>query len=321
MALIFRCILVAIDLGILVQAVPHEINVYENIVGGTELSFSANATFVPVPRSKIHLPLCKADLIWYNGFEATASRTICVVQVTNKLFIFEDNSSAAIFYFKSSNGMQEIRSTRLHNQYAIRHFIRLDGGRNDYVPNTLIASCRDMLELAPRAGQFSAELALTKGWGCVPRRTSNVTAVLNCSAAPPGDLTLKFLGLVILELYARVGTTKINPKRTFYFDLGKKPRQTLETNGLGPRLGTITRPRLCIFPALILLVSISGVSLVLRVFTGPHDFAWKLWLFLSLSAGMSNKNTTLSTMRTEIDVMNGVMWRGDDNRELSMGRT
>ena len=321
MALVFRFVLVGIDLGILMQAVPQEINVYENMVGGTELSFSPNATFVPVPGSKVLLPLCKADLIWYKSFEATASRTICVVQVTNKSFNSEDNSSAATFYFKSSNGMLEIRSTRLHNLYAIRHFMRLDGGQNNDVPYILIASGRDMVELAPRAAQFSAEIQLTKGWGCVSRRTSNVTAVLNCSTTPPGDLTFKFHSLVILQLYARVGTAKINPKGTVYFDLGKKPGKTLETNGLGPRLGTITRPRLCIFPALILLISIGGVALVLRVFTGPQDFAWKLWIFLSLSAGMSNKNIPLSTMCTEIDVMNGVIWRGEDNRELSMGRS
>ncbi len=309
MALIFRCVLVGIDLGILMQAVPHDIYIYENMVGGTELSFSSNASTVPPLGTKILLPLCKADMIWYKGFEATASRTICLVQVPNKSFIPANNNSVATFYFKSSNGMLKIRSSRLHNQYAIRHFMRLDGGQTGKKEFDLIASGRDMLELAPRAALFAATLRLPNNWGCVPRRTSNITAILKCTKAPPGDLTFKFHSLVILGLYGRVGTVKIDPKGTVYYNLIEKPGQILNTDGLGPRVGSITRPRLCIFPALILLLCIAVISLVMRIFTGSQDFAWKLWLFLSLSAGMSNKTTPFNTQCTEIDVMTGVTWR------------
>ncbi len=311
MALIFRCILVAIDLGILVQAVPHEINVHENEVGGTELSFSPNAVHVQAADPRVIIPLCKADFVRYKGFNPTASKTICLVQLPNKSFNSEDNSSVATFHFNSSHGKIHIQSTRSHNQYAIRHFLRLIGGAKGDGSDLFTGSARDMLEQAVQAAQIAAGIPLMKSWSCVPRRTNNLTAVLNCTTAPQGDLTFKFYGSVIVELYRRVGTVKIDAKGTVYTDVGGELRKKLNNEGRGPRLGTITRPRLCIFPALILLFCIGVIALVIRVFTGSQDFAWKLWLFLSLSAGMSKKNTPFNTECTEIDVMDEVMWRDE----------
>ncbi len=103
---------------------------------------------------------------------------------------------------------------------------------------------------------------------------------------------------MVLELYGRVGTVKMDAKGTVYTDVGGNP---LETNGLGPWLGTVASPRLCIFPALILLLCIAVIAFALRVITGSHDFAWKVWLFLSLSASISNKSTLLNTKCAEID--------------------
>ncbi len=313
-ALIFRCALVAIDLGILMQAVPQDISIFENMVGGTELSFSPSAIRSPTSGSKLLLPLCKGDLIWYEGFDTTSARTICLVQVPNRSFISANNSTVAMFYFNSSNGMLQIQSTRLNNQYAIRHFMRIDSGQKGKERITLVSSTRNLIELAPRAAQIAAEIQLLNDWGCVQRRASNITAVLNCTTAPLGDLTFPFHSSVILELYDRVGTVKIDPKGTVYSIQGRKLGEELETEGRGPHLGTITRPRLCIFPALILLFCVGAISFVMRGFTGSQDFAWKLWLFLSFSAGVSNKNTPLNTKCMEIDVMNGVMWRGEISR-------
>ncbi len=311
MALVFRCLLVGIDLGILMQAVPRDIYVYENMVGGTELSFSPSAVRDYTAESKVHFPLCKADLVRYKGFKPTAQGMICLVQVAGKPFNFENNSAVATFHFKSTNGMLEIRSTRLHNQHAIRHIMRLTGGQTGDDADLLLVSDRDILELAPQAALITAELPPVNGWDCKPQRISNVTAVLNCTAAPREDLTFKFHRPVILELYGRVGTVKVNPKGTIYSDLGGKPEDPLETNGLGPRLGIITRPRLCIFPAIILLLSIGVLALAMRALIGSQDFVWKLWLFLSLNAGMTSTNTPLSTNCAEIDVENWIMWRGE----------
>ncbi len=319
MALIFRCVLVGIDLGILMQAVPHDINVYENEVGGTELSFSPNATRVKAADPKVILPLCKADFVQYKGFDPTAPRTICLVQLPNKSFNFEDNSSVVTFHFNSSHGKIQIRSTRLHNQYAIRHFMRLGGGQDGESGDLFIGSDRDMPEQAVQAAQIAAEIPLMNGWDCVPRRTDNFNAILKCTTAPQGDLTFKFYSSVILQLYGHVGTVTVDPQGTVYSDVLGKPGETIETKGRGPRLGTITRPRLCIFPALILLFCIGVIALVIRVFTGSQDFAWKLWLFLSLSAGMGKKNTPFNTKCTEIDVMDNVMWRDEVDRQTFDG--
>ncbi len=65
------------------------------------------------------------------------------------------------------------------------------------------------------------------------------------------------------------------------------------------------------FSALILLLRVGIVSVIVWFFMGSQDFAWKLWLFLSHSASMSNRSTPFSTKCTEIDVTNGVMWKGD----------
>ncbi len=311
MALIFRCVLVGIDLGILMQAVPHDINIYENMVGGTELSLSPNAVIAPNPGLRILVPSCKPDLISYRGFDTTAARSICLVQVPNESFISANNDSGATFHFKSSNGMLGIQSTRLHNQYAIRHFMQIDGGQKGEERYVVISSGRHMLEFAPRAAQIAAELQLPKDWGCVQRRTSNITAVLNCTTAPLGDLTFPFHSSVILELYSRIGTVMIDPRRTVYSKLIGSLGKPYDSRGLGPRLGTITRPTLCIFPGLILLFCIGAISFVMRIFTRSQDFAWKLWLFLSLCAGMSNKNTPLNTKCEEIEVKTGVIWRGE----------
>ncbi len=315
MALVFRCVLVGIDICILLQVFPHDTNVFENMVGGTELSLSPNAILVPTLRTKILLPLCKVEMISYRGFESTVSRRICLVQVPNKSFISENNSAVATFHFKSSNGMLEIWSTRLHNQYAIRRFMRLDGGQTGSEQYSIIASGRDILKLAPRAAQIAATLRIPVNWGCMPRRTSNITAVLSCTTAPRGDLTFKFHSYVVLGLYNGVGTVKIDPKDTVYTDKLRKPGEPFETNGGGPRLGSITRPRLCIFPAFILLLCIAVIALVIRVCTGSQEIAWNLWLFLSLSAGMS-KNTPFNTKLAEIDE---VMWRDEVDRQTFDG--
>ncbi len=310
MALIFRCVLVGIDLGILMQAVPREINVYESMVGGTELSFSPTAARDYTVESKIRFPLCKTDLVRYKGFNSRALGIICLVQKSGKPFNFENNSAVATFHFESREGMLEIRSTRLHNQHAIRHFMRLYGGQTGDDADLLLALNRDILELAPQAALITAKRAPFTDWGCKPRRLSNITAILNCSAAPREDVTFQLHKTVVLELYGRVGTVKVGSKANVYSDVRRNPGKPFETNGLGLLLGTVTRPRLCIFPAIILLFFIGAIALTMRVFIGPQDFAWKLWLFFSLSAGMSNTNTPLSLRSSQIDVIGGTIQRG-----------
>ncbi len=315
MALVFRCALVAVDVGIMLQAIPHDVDVYESMVGGTELSFSRNAIRFHAPDLRTNYLLCKPDSIQYEGFNPSTLRTICLLNVPSRPSDLDGNSTVATFHFDFRNRVLQIRSTRSYNRYIIRHSMRLIGGQMgvgaeiDELPYLLISSKRDTVELAPEAARVALEIALVEGWGCVSRRTSKISAIMNCTTAPPGDLTFQIHSRVILGLFDRIGTVKIEPKRTEYSVPGRI--ESLETNGRGPRLGTITRPRLCIFPALILLLCIGVVSLVVRFFTGSQDFAWKLWLFLSHSAGMSNANTPFSTKCTEIDVMNGVIRRAD----------
>ncbi len=330
MALMFRCLLVGIDIGILIQAIPHGIDVYENMVGGTELSFSPRAVRAHTPELRTAFLSCKPDLIRYEGFNPTTSRTICLVNVPSRPPNLDGNSTVATFYFVFSRGMLRIRSNRLYNRYLIRHSMRIVGGQTGDGTDLLISSNRDTVGLAPQAALIAAEIPLVQRWSCVPQRTGNVSAIMNCTTAPPGDLTSQIHDWMILGLFDRIGTVKVNPKGTVYSVPGRestkdgsgvtKPAKLLDTNGLGPRLGTLTRPRLCIFPALILLLCIAAVSLVVRFFTGSQDFAWKLWRFLSLSAGMSDTNTPFSTRCTEIDVMNGVVWSGDLGRRTFDGQ-
>ncbi len=333
-ALVFRCALVAVDVGIILQAIPHDVVVYENMVGGTELSLSPNAERAHIPELRNAFLSCKPDLFRYEGFDATTSRTICLVNVPSRPSNLDGNSTVATFYFAFSKGMLRIRSNRLYNRYLIRHSMRIVGGQTGSDTDLLVSSDRDTLELAPQAALIASEIPLVQGWGCVSQRTSDVSAIMNCTTAPPGDLTSQIHDWMILGLFDRIGTVKVNPKGTVYSIPGRestkdasgvtKPAKLLETKGLGPRLGTLRRPRLCIFPALILLFCIGVVSLVVRFFTGSQDFAWKLWLFLSISAGMSNTNTPFSTRCTEIDVRNGAMWSSDffrrrfDGQELDI---
>ncbi len=303
-------------------------------VGGTELSFSPNAVRVHTPELRTALVSCKTDLVQYKGFNPTASRTICLLNVPSRPSHSDENSTVATFSLVFVNEMLRIESNRLDNRYLIRHSMRLVGGQTGDGPDLLIASKRDTAELAPKAALIAWEIPLVEGWNCVPRRGSNVSAIMNCTTAPPGPLASRVHRSVILGLFNRVGTMKIDPKGTVYSVPGREsttdasgeiqPAKPLETNGLGPRLGTITRLRLCIFPALILLICIGVVALVVRFFTDSQDFVWKMWLFLSLSAGTGNTSTPLSKKCTEIDVMYGVMWRSDlvrrtfDGQELDI---
>ena len=192
------------------------------MVVGTELSFSPNAVRDYTPESKIRLTLCKADSIRYKEFKPRALGIIRLVQVSGKPFKFENNSAVATFYFKSTNGMLEIRSTRLHHQQAIRHLMRITGGQIGHDADLLIASDGDVLELVPRSALITAELPPINGWGCKPRRLSYLTAVLNCTAALREDLTFQFHKSVILKLYGCVGTVKVDPKAKVYSNLKRK---------------------------------------------------------------------------------------------------
>ena len=315
LALILRCLLVAIDIGILLQAVPGDIVVYENTVGGTELSFAPNSKRVPDVSLNSAVTSCKPDIIRYEGFSATATRTICIIGVPNN--VPNTNTSITTFFFLSSDSRLRIRSTRMYYRYLFQHSTRLIGGQNGSDEDVVITANRDVIELAPQAALVTSEMKLMTGWNCTPKRTSNVSAIVNCTNSPTYDIAFNLHRLVILKLFDRVGTVKINPNGTSYRVQGRKlgrnkttgrsiPPKPLETQGKGPRLGIIRRPRLCIYPATILLLVIAFFAILVRLLLGSHDFAWKLWLFLCYTAGMGDNNTPFETRCQEIHLFDRI---------------
>lgn len=135
------------------------------------------------------------------------------------------------------------------------------------------------------------------------------SAMLNCTK-PQMHVSEKDLhDFVIGKLLNRIGTVKVNTNGTEYSLVGSK--EPVGTNGKGRRIGVISRRRLCLYPAILLLGSISLLTLSVEFCVGSHDLAWKLWLYLSLAAGMDDTNTPLSTKFTEIQIFNQRIWGGN----------
>ena len=328
LALCCRCLLVAVDVGILLQAVPSNINVYENEVGSTELSFAPNSSRILNSNPTLDSAgiSCKPDVIRYGGFTPTATRTICMISIPNRSMPVT-NTSITTFYFLSVSSRLRILSSRLADRYLFQHSTRLIGGQDGNEEDLVIRADRDIAELAPQAAMVTSEIEHIAGWNCTPKRTSEISAILNCSNSPSYGIAANLHSLVILNLFDRVGTVKMKPNGTSYLVQGRKgernlttdeslPAKPLETHGLGPRIGIIRRPKLCIFPATILLGALGLVAILLRLFMGSHDFAWKLWLFLAISAGVNDVNTLFDTKCSEIRLFTRIGCHSDDGHDF-----
>lgn len=140
LALVFRLVILIIDLAILGLSLPHSIDVYEREVGSTTISFAhIPTTGVPISLREGFNSPCKPDPIRYSGFKPTASRKICFSSILLSSGTFKNTSSANFdwartYYFtvrrSTDNSALLVSYMNSEVQYSYSHIMRIQDDRS-----------------------------------------------------------------------------------------------------------------------------------------------------------------------------------------------
>lgn len=289
---ILRLLIYFVEVMILVGSIPRTISVYESQVSGTtELSFLQGSALIDqdsLTNISLLYRSCNTDKTPYIGFNPTALRQIC--------------RSTATVPEKSLSGFDRISKNLPNNTelYMINH-------RKDFATLDIIAfrsrvgfsySHSLTFKNEPRENrpyttvQFSLPQDIIEQASNTILRTELKTACTKLNTRLPDTalflcpFTSNYTNIEILPyvLTDHIGTRKVNGSVKKLVGIGDYS----ETNLI---LGEVNRPRLCLFPALLLLAVLLILSILSRMkFSGtnPTLMMWKLLCEVSNSENNEN---------------------------------
>ena len=278
-AIALRVIIICADLLIVFFAVPREVAVYENEVGSTVLEFKQHRYVGPKTSLDMWKQTCRPDPIRFDGFKATAMRQICLLTLTH----LNDTVGKEEVEFFSEEGdirIEQYGVQRISYNIALTMRLAISPNRTALAYDT-----KPLPNIGYRAAQvFLNEMHTFRN---ATHRCKLVTETkASCSGEPLGQLPAQII-------FEAVMTKKVNASKTLW--VNGVPRHTNATLPWRdyPTVGFISRPRLCIYPAIFLAFFVALVTCLLKGWFGSAQVAIKQWQVLARHVNSFNFSNPL----------------------------
>lgn len=293
--IILRFVIILMDVGIIMASISREVDVYESQAGYTEMSFAESAVSIlrDGPGGAVGLT-CLADNIQYKSFSPTAQRQICMESLSSypeKDPIDFLRPYADMFIIRKRNESLGIISARALIFYSITHSIL-------YVNDTEKQETRrtaryklpdDIVQQALSA--LSRDPILKEDCDFKPVNESDGTASFLCR--PDKSMDLQLPNRIATYLFLNAGT-RIVPK-TELFLIGEDTKFKKFQGDI--RVGFVNRPRLCIYPALIVFGILFACSSVSQLVWPECNLMASLYAWLSSAFDSSNAPNPIYTSK------------------------
>lgn len=310
--IILRLVITVIDVLIIIAAIPMEVPVYESDVGSSELSFAADS--IPLGfnvSEEISFSPCVSDNIPYKSFSATARRQICYN--TSPRYDFRNDRRVSerlqrlpigndIFRIRIEKRTQQLTvlSLRSKSRFAINHMVIFtDDSKTDSdgesvesalqlkLPADIVKQAAQRLQRIPRiirsctiTSNIAADVVRFK---CSPEEKKNKLSLSKPDWFPR-------------LLFEAAGTVKVkNSTKLSLLRRRKKTGRIIQIWNEPFQVGRVVRPRVCIYPALIVLGSLSLLSLLSIHIMPGANVSLSLWSWCSTASGSSNSCNPLRT--------------------------
>jgi len=288
---LLRFTVFGIDLVIIGMAVPRGIDVYELDVGSTAMAFSDDP-IVYEPVSQLVNSPCRPDPITYEDFTPTATRNICFSTIqapANNIsaqFPSIDLERNDIWVVMNSDGNRALGVIHSNTGeiYTYSHSMRLQDGTQYLLPP--LPGIVD--EFAERFARFIPTECETF--------LSNDTGLPAAAVQCPKHSELQGVVLMV-QMFSLMKTRPLKKGRPR--EKVKEFNTPIANNNV--KVGSINRPRICIFPALIMFVSFFALAGIVRCTKGKQDYAYKQWRYISQCSGHFNWENPLFSFDQEFE--------------------
>ena len=267
--IILRLSITIIDLGIIYLSIPQVIPVRESDLLATQLSLKSNASVIKVPISETVRTGCKDDAIRYEGFTGSASRHLCMTALPHRLEHLEKfaNQSNALNYVFMKH-LSALKLYLVHDEILYSYFLKLSVGSGEntkplliQLPDNIISQAVNAFRLIPNSSLCYFNTTKTgASVSCPDIRVKIDESVFD--SAPP-------------TLFSKLGTEKSPPNASKVDNFNQDIK-------LYPVIGFISRPRLSIAPAVLLLSVLLAICGLLKKGHVEQDLKNKLWTYFRI---------------------------------------
>lgn len=291
LALIHRLFVVLVDILIIFLSLSRSIDVTERDTGITGLSFQTKRhTDITTP--------CLRDNIEYEGFMPKAVREVCLTTVWMSQFTVNNiyglsqslqrrEKNVVIIAIDEGSDRLYVGDVRSNTLHSIALFMRMSGNN------------RMTINFGPRNATVDEAVEILLRYNCtkiaMPRLAKSIENELRKSSAVDCNVLYQGGADSILRPHELLFSHTATHKEAVPLIFKRQTSDYIPITG-EQIVGTINRPRLCIFPSLILLASLGFIALVLNLRNDTEDVIYKLWVFVSQKA---DKDIPCNPLRSE----------------------
>ncbi len=301
-AVLLRLLVTVVDVGIIVLAVPSTTPVTERDVGMSQINLRARgARLLPGAKYAGVVPNpCLWTRVKFQGFTPTATMLMCTNAMDDAEVEAGSTTSAGfVLMYNSKLQRLEFRTTPDNRPFFLTHNLFMPATATRAVPRTFNLPMPDDIEAQVARTVLTHTNCTRAGMNFTcPRRTRS--------------LRTEILALVMENLYTsavrnRCAMRKVMANRNYTVD-----EKYVE-------LGSLNRPLLCIYPALILLGSLVVVYMGLKVAFRVSSGSIERKLF-NLVAEATNAKVDRNPLVETDDVLQLSSDEEDGGRYLKTGR-
>lgn len=287
LGIFLRYLILCADVGILYLSIPRDIDVHEYDVGSTQLSYN-----VPGVNSELdQLISCKVDRIQYSGFTPKVARQICVSGRSGSYAFPAETSLVNMYVFGQAEGVEALAVgvSKTQSFFSLTHSMRIVQDNEEVSAAPWQSSQKILLPIPDNFVQQAANAFLNHEFYSklcspgIPVRNANFSGVgILCQDNP------RFQNLTIdntlVSFLMSVGTEKVN---------SGNPRV----------VGSMKRPRVCIIPAVLMLVGLISIAGLITLIRGTQDLAFKQWSYACRTAQLENDQNPLFCDDIELQLL------------------
>lgn len=309
-AVVLRLLATVVDIIIIILAVPGTTSVTERDVGVSQINLIKNgAQLLPGDRTFTGVATngpCLWDRLPFRHFSPSVATLVCANAMDDN-GVRESNTSTNGFTLKYDETLQrlEFRTLVDNRPFYVTHNLFVPSLNEDEAPITYnmpfpsdIESQVTTLVLNNLPCSIATPAAAAAG---------SVTT-FNCNGSGT-TLTSQVLGVIFENVYTTPSKTNA-PTRKVMANQKFAIEQAFVT------YGTINRPLLCIYPALILLGSLVITFILFRFVRGTCNIELNLFSLVSELLNVHDHNTETSVKRNPLIAPNKSLPRGDNGEYL-----
>lgn len=256
--------------------------------------------------------MCNTDKIPMDGFQVSASRLVCLetngLYNTTELAAFSRDlhalaerqlgvdlgprKSHEVYFVYHTDQLHQLSfiSVRTMLLYTMVHSL-LYRNYSDTAPGVVaLYPLPDDIVLQASEMVLNAPMLRDMCKPTVPLRKQNKSVIIVCSET--SEYKVRGPSMLPLALFNIVLTRKVNSSGKKY--LGRAtPNGAGEFKSTNAQLGTVNRPRLCIYPGLILLLILVLLSVFSRIWFSSRNITLELWQNKSNSPDISDTSNPI----------------------------